>query len=263
MIKSSRKCLILLYFIFVVVLFILSTTKINKIINKPIILVNSTKNQKNLTKKDLSDIIEVIKKNKIDDCTIISISNYGYLNLTLNWIESLQKINFTRYVLFCLDLKLFDYLTEKGYGNHLVKVPSAWIDFEITPYFATWAKTDYNHITQAKVHIWYQLLELNINFLFSDPDVVWLDKNIILHIQTIFKYSLAEIAMAQDQEPSDFFYNTGLFYAKSTHFCKQLFLKLIQEIRKDSENAIDQVVLGNMLRANNYNDSRIVGKYMF
>ena len=46
------------------------------------------------------EIIEILKKNKINECNIITISNYGYKDLTLNWIKSLQNNNFNKFVIF-------------------------------------------------------------------------------------------------------------------------------------------------------------------
>ena len=254
MIKVRRSFILFLFNLIFIIIFI-STSEKNL---KSFVLVNNSssngQSQNRQTNLKLSDIKEVLNKNKINGFIIVSISNYGYLNLTLNWIESMQKINFNRFVLFCLDFWLYDILVEKGYKNNLAMVPAKWIDFKINPSLVTFI--------QAKVQILHQLLKLNFNLMFSDVDVVWLNKNILLHIGYIFKYTSAEIIIAQDQQPNDFFYNMGLFYIKSSIFSKELFLKLIQEMQKNSENAIAQVVLNNMLRKNKFNDSRISGKYI-
>ena len=205
------------------------------------------------------EIIEILKKNKINECNIITISNYGYKDLTLNWIKSLQNNNFNKFVIFCFDIQLINLLIDKGLKDNLVLIPQNWTDFNITSEFSSWASTKYNQITQAKVHVWYRLIKLKQNIFFSDPDVVWLNKNIVEHIEFIFKYSYANIIFTQDQDPNKFYYNTGLFYAKSTLFVENLFKSLIEVQRKDPQNSIDQIVLDKMLKESKFNDSRLLG----
>ena len=64
---------------------------------------------------------------------------------------------------------------------------------------------------------------------------------------------------AQDQEDGNFYYNTGFFYLKSTQFTIDLLRQTIENQRKDPNNAIDQIVLHNILKKNKFNDSRLVG----
>ncbi len=190
---------------------------------------------------------------------IVSISNYGFKNITLNWITNLYKLGFNKFVLFCFDQELYEFLNKKGYQNNLALVPSNWIDFNISKSSSSWATKDYNQITQAKPQIWYQLLKLKCNIFFSDTDVAWLNKNIVDHLKYIYEYSTADLLFSMDQGHRNNYYNTGLFMAKSTSYSINLFLDLINEQRKSPENSIDQIVFGNMLKKTKFNDSRIIG----
>jgi len=211
------------------------------------------------TKIEVNDYIEIIKQNTVNDLLIVSISNYGFKNLTLNWITNLYKLGFNKFVVFCFDLELYEFLSEKGYKNNLAIVPSEWLDFKISKSFSSWATKDYNQITQAKPQIWYQLLKLKLNIFFSDSDVAWLNKNIIDHLKFIYEYSTADLLFSVDQEHRNNYYNTGLFMAKCTSYSIDLFLNLINEQRKSPEHSIDQIVFSNMLKKTKFNDSRIIG----
>ena len=155
---------------------------------------------------------------------------------------------------------IFSFLKEKGYKKRILMVPQKWLDFEVSTEFSGWASLDYNRIVQSKTYIWYHLVKLGHNIFFSDPDVVWLNENILEHLHFIFKYSPAEILFTQDNEDYKInYYNTGLFYAKSTSYTIDLFRKIIEIQRKDVNNSMEQIVLNALLRKNKYNDCRLIG----
>ena len=204
-------------------------------------------------------INNVIIQNKINGCTILTATNHGYRNFTLNWIKHLEKLNFKKFVVFCFDKEVFKFLKDKGYETRIAMVPNGWLDFGVSKLFSTWASKDYNHIVQSKTFIWYHLLRLKHNILFSDSDVVWLNKNILKHLDFVFKYSYADILFSQDNQEGTLYYNTGFFFAKSTKYTINLFLTIIQMQRRDPDNAMEQIILNNMLRTNKFKDSRLVG----
>jgi len=187
---------------------------------------------------------------------VITLSYYSKFLINYGPILAL---GFNKFVVFCFDLELYEFLSEKGYKNNLAIVPSEWLDFKISKSFSSWATKDYNQITQAKPQIWYQLLKLKLNIFFSDSDVAWLNKNIIDHLKFIYEYSTADLLFSVDQEHRNNYYNTGLFMAKCTSYSIDLFLNLINEQRKSPEHSIDQIVFSNMLKKTKFNDSRIIG----
>lgn len=213
----------------------------------------------NILEEEKLRIIELLKINQIGDVCIISISNFGYKKFTLNWIQSLLQNNYQKFLIFSFDIQLVDYLNKNGFANKTVLVPKNWIDFQITIESSNWASKEYNQIQQAKIQICYQLLKINQNILFSDPDVVFLNKNILTHIDFIYFNSPADLILTQDNMLRTFNYNMGLFYARATIFVQTLFLRLILEQRKDPIGSIDQLVLRKMLSEEKYNDSRIIG----
>ena len=163
--------------------------------------------------------------------------------------------------MFCYDQELYKFLSDKGYTSNLAVVPSNWLDLKVSKLNFDYGTKEYNQITQAKSQIWYQLLKLNCNILFSDPDVVWLNKNILEHIKYIYKYSTADVLFSMDQidNVKTNHYNTGLFFAKSTAFSINLFLNLVNKQRKRPKKSIDQHVLRKILQRKKFKESRIIG----
>ena len=214
------------------------------------ILKPNTSSFQNLTKEN---ILEVMNRNKYDGSCIVTISNYGFKNLTLNWIESLKRINLSKFVIFALDIDIVKLLSQKGYEDRIVLVPNNWIDFNLSSNFSYFKSKEYNKITQAKTQIVYNILKLGQNILFSDPDIVFLNKNILNHIHYLAKYSPAQIFFSQDQHSNQFHFNTGFYYAKASNYVQELFLRLINEQRKDESNAIDQFVFNKMIKSNDLN----------
>lgn len=219
----------------------------------------SKNNQLKRKPADNKTVIELLNRNKINDICIVSISNWGYHELTENWIISLERLNFNKFVIFCFDYELFDYLVNKGYQNNVVMVPPTWLDYNVSAGYHSYGSKDYSHIVQSKVPIWLELLKLKFNIFFSDPDIVWLNANILKHVEFIYQYSKAELIMSQDQKIRQLNFNTGLFYARSTEFTMELFRKVIENQRKNPDQAMEQYILSDMLESINYNETRILG----
>ena len=138
-------------------------------------------------------------------------------------------------------------------------VPSEWFDYKISSSYSNWLSKDYNQIVQSKTNIWYHLAKLGHNFIFSDPDVVWLNKNILQHLVFLFEHSYAHALFSQDQEKRNLYFNTGFFSLRSTDFTIDLLLQVIQIQRKKPKNAIEQVVFNDILKLNKFSDSRLMG----
>lgn len=204
------------------------------------------------------DLIKLIKKNSIGKCTIISISNYGFRNFTLNWIRSLERNNYTKFVVISLDNELVDFLTINGYKNRTAIVPPKWLEFNLTKSVAEFSKFEYNLITQSKVHIHLNLLVNNVTFLMSDVDIVWLSPHLVEYIEFTVYHSYAHIAFSQDIVYRKLHFNTGFMYVIPTNFTIDLFTNWAEEQRKNIKNSIDQFVLDRILSQNKHNDNRML-----
>ena len=136
-----------------------STQVSNKTVTKELL-----KSVKNLNSS--VNINDLVIKNKIKDVTIITISNYGFINMTLNWILHLEELNFNKFIVFCFDTVLFDALKRNGYETRIAMVPRQWLDFDISVNPSSWETRDYNRITQSKTLIWHHLVKLGHHILF-------------------------------------------------------------------------------------------------
>ena len=143
--------------------------------------------------------------------TIVTISNFGFREFVLNWIASLKRNNFHKFVVFCYDESLLVFLARLGYREHAVLVPRAWLDYDLSPNFFTFAQSEYNHLVQSKTNIWYELAVRGQTFLFSDPDTAWLSPHIVEHVEWSLAHSYAEIIFSQVNEIVWFFFRVCHF----------------------------------------------------
>ena len=203
------------------------------------------------------DVLEMVEKNKIGNLSIITVCNYGFRDLTMNWILSGRKNNYFKFVILSFDNELKDYLIAEGFGQHVALVPDRWLNFAIDKKPAAFETKNYYAITQAKTNIFYKLLLLNQNFIFNDVDCVWLNGEIIEYINLIMRNSYAHIIYALDFGDRKPYYNTGFFYATSTTFTKKLYQKITKEQLRNA-NSIDQFVLDDILQTVHHNDNRIL-----
>jgi hypothetical protein len=124
----------------------------------------------------------VMSRNKKSRYNIVAVANIGHLNFTLNWVASLRHQLYTKFVIFCLDWRLYSELVEVGLASHLVLGPKTWVKYDIVPAEHKWMMPEYNRLTEAKLRIQLALLKLGYWLIFSDVDSVFLNPNIIDHL---------------------------------------------------------------------------------
>jgi hypothetical protein len=198
---------------------------------------------------------KLMRDNQIGNVTVITIANFGFKEFLLNWILHMEKHKYTKFVVFSFDQALVDYLVEKGYRNSVILVPNKWLVYNLTTNFSNYGQEAYIQMVKSKTSVWDRLLVRNHSFLYSDPDVVWLSEHIIDHIKFQYEHSFAEILFSQDLMKRTPFCNTGFFLATPTPFVKALFTTMLnhQRIRNEPQ----QPILGRILSATRFNDSRI------
>jgi hypothetical protein len=200
---------------------------------------------------------ELMNKNKIGEANIVSLANHGYRYMALNWIESLERTGYHRFVVLCFDRSLLEFMHERGFTDRAVLVPTNWLDFDITENATRWAKQEYSHMVQSKMSVLNHLLSRNYSILFSDPDTVWLSRHVKQHIDFTFTHSFAEILFSQDQIVRQLHFNTGFFYAKPTEFVIGLFAEVIERQKADPDGSIDQLVMHGLMLKRGFSDPRV------
>jgi hypothetical protein len=204
----------------------------------------------------------VLKRNEINGAVIVALSNSAYKNITLNWIGSLVRQNYTRFVVFSFDEQLATFLAERGFGSSVAIVPPGWLGTYKDRSKGEIADWRHNlnvlrNMVRVRASFWKVLLHYDVTFLFSDLDLVLLSPHLIEYVQFVFKNTVSEILFTQDplNLRTRYFYNTGFFYASPTPFVKKLFAELVDYLGQKPE--IDQIGLQNMIDVRYRNDKRI------
>ena len=71
------------------------------------------KNETTLSTSDTS-LNEILDGNKDGGVSIVALANFGIREFSLNWIKSLEKNQFTKFVIICTDRRVYAYLAEKA-----------------------------------------------------------------------------------------------------------------------------------------------------
>lgn len=181
---------------------------------------------------------------------ITVIANYGVFEFVLNLIISLKLNKFEKFLIICLDVKLYEKLIEYGLIEHATLVPSSWIPNPVSSTETKWSTKEYNQVTHTKTFIVYKLLQKGYNVVFTDVDIVWLSPHIVQYLDFIapdkdLVYSLDIIDM-----------NTGFYLARPTTRLKRILWKIIQaekateqekpnkfgQINKNDQDVTNQVI---------------------
>ncbi len=90
-----------------------NSSKNFKVIEKQTTQRSSTKVNEN------SNFNRAWKQNEINDTCIITISNCGYRDFVLNWIISLKRNGYSKFLVLCYEEKLLQFLLSLGYQKTL------------------------------------------------------------------------------------------------------------------------------------------------
>ena len=183
-----------------------------------------------------AETIRLVEKNKIDDkYIIIAVANNGHREFTLNWIASLKRNNYHKFIVFCLDSMLYEAIAERSLSANAVVVPRKWLHGPIFTEEVLWGTERHRLLTHIKVIVAQKLLEWGHTVVFSDVDLVWLNPNIIAHIEYVSEN--ADVAHMLDFVDD---MNSGFYLAKPTPFAKSLFQEAIEILKQFGGNAHDQ-----------------------
>lgn len=172
---------------------------------------------------------------------IVSAANYGHRDLALNWIASMHRNGYFKFLLFCLDEKLYKTLAELSLSQNLVLVPSKWLQHAVNTTELLWATPSYNILTQAKVRIVHKLLQKNYTVFSTDIDVIWLSPHILSYID--YTFGRREIAYMIDSMDE---VNGGFFIAMPTVKVCEFFQEVIRRFNTETALA-DQYVMNVVL----------------
>lgn len=170
-------------------------------------------------------IIEVASANTHSNGILLTlIANYGNYELTQNFVESLRRIHVRKFLIVCLDTRIFSKLSDTPLRRHIALVPEEWITFASASEFALYGSDPYNKLMQTKMEVVLRLMQHNFSVLYSDVDIVWLSPYVIDYLGLIASGS-AELIILDDGTDE---LNCGYFMVKPTENTLRLISETIQ-----------------------------------
>jgi len=176
--------------------------------------------------------------------------------MTLNWILSLKRCKYDKFVVLSFDEELVDFISSKGFRNNTVLIPQSWHKKTINIEANNVGTKTYIDVVHSKTAIFFKLLCLNQEFIFSDIDTVWLHNKVIEYMKIAQRTNDAHILYSQEYTVNKVSINVGFFYAKPTLFTKRLHKELILEQKRTPKRGV-QPALYRILERVNYYDKRI------
>jgi hypothetical protein len=102
--------------------------------------------------------------------------------MTMNWIASLLRNKYTKFVVICFDFEMYMFLCEYGFERNAALVPRGWIHKEISAQFEGWLSQGYKDLLHGKILIMIELWKRGFGIFYNDVDLVFLSDNVFEHI---------------------------------------------------------------------------------
>jgi lipopolysaccharide biosynthesis glycosyltransferase len=158
---------------------------------------------------------------------LVSVYNYGCIDLALNFLESLKRVNLAnKHISYVTDEKSFDIIKEKGYQVELFK------DFSITEEKMSFEKKDFVKLCYIRYAIFHKLLDSYDYVWCLDVDTVVLGDIVSYFLNS--EYVNCDITYQLDLD-NIYFLCGGCFVIKSSSITKN-FVKHIFESRDNEVN---------------------------
>jgi hypothetical protein len=166
--------------------------------------------------------------------SFITLTNTGYLDYTMNCLESLKRINMTdKLEIYCIGKEGCDKLKTNGYSSHL-------IDSEQNTNFQTFRTGNWANITYYKFEIIYENLLKNEYVCFTDGDIVYENNSFFDYLLT----NIGENDMLIQSEGIDTLdVCSGFMFIKSNESTLSLFDPKNVEKYKNTKGWDDQVYI--------------------
>jgi hypothetical protein len=168
----------------------------------------------------------------------ITLTNSGYINYTLNCIESLKKINFKDDLyIYCIGKEGYNVLKDKGHNCSL-------IDEEKNSNFQNFREGNWSNITYHKFTIIYENLLKHDYVCFTDGDIVFENNTFLKYLQDNIKDN--DMIIQQDGVTDKNYLCSGFIFIKSNQKMINLFNPINVEKFKNIIGWDDQVYINNI-----------------
>ncbi|KAI7903871.1 uncharacterized protein BX663DRAFT_505519 [Cokeromyces recurvatus] len=201
------------------------------------------------------DILDKMNANKYDDHgLIVTVANYDMRMELYNWIQLLEKAEERKFVVFCIDEKLYLHLMVAGYEDKAVLVPQSWIlsDSDLVNNNNNNTLTDDEHsllgqnssiqLSLVKIRILQRLVyaDPHFNILMLDVNQIMIRKRTREYIQALLHIREDTQMIATQDNMNQSPISTGLLMVRGTHneILKRVLARSIQiqEIEREKIN---------------------------
>ncbi|ORY91080.1 nucleotide-diphospho-sugar transferase-domain-containing protein [Syncephalastrum racemosum] len=195
------------------------------------------------------DLMQKINDNLLDGRVLtVATANFGMRDYLYNWIESLKRTNEDKFLVFCLDDKLYTHLVNAGYEAHAAHIPESWFHQDVPAAFEEYYTPKYRAITHAKTLVVQRLLYLDVTVFFSDVDIVWLRPRMREYVKTFLDIRRETHVIFQQEGLDERQVNTGFFMMRPTYEMKRLLAETIY-IQDTTDGMTQQGALNKALDA--------------
>ncbi|KAI8145171.1 nucleotide-diphospho-sugar transferase-domain-containing protein [Fennellomyces sp. T-0311] len=193
-------------------------------------------------------LMDKINSNLLENrVLIIATANYGMRDYMYNWIESLKRTNENKFLIFCLDEKLYTHLVNAGYEEHATTIPDSWFHQDVASGFEDYFSPKYRIITHAKTLVVQRLLYLDVTVLFSDVDIVWLRPRMVDYVRTFMDMRQETHVIFQQEGVDERTINSGFYLIKPEEDMKRMLARTIY-LQDSSKGLTQQGAMNEALR---------------
>mmetsp|Transcript_7270 Transcript_7270/g.11605 ORF Transcript_7270/g.11605 Transcript_7270/m.11605 type:complete len:396 (+) Transcript_7270:48-1235(+) len=151
--------------------------------------------------KNVSQFVSMLHPGKSDSPVALTYASFKYRLTLLNWLVALNRVNFQKYVIVCLDVELDIYLAHRGVACYPLWKYGSTGKFEKSDNGKD--KNSVKQINQLWVTRMSHLVELlnsGQSVILSDSDAVWLDNPISTGLLTP---NTGDIVLSRGKFPFD------------------------------------------------------------
>ena len=193
-----------------------------------------------------------------DEFAVVVFTNRGMLNMTLNWLISLDRVgeDVRLPLLICFDAYSHRYLADLGLNVYRVDAETfAEIGLPpvaITTALAEFGSLDYKVVVQTKMYISAYIVKVGVPYIFSDVDIVLLRRrptnafgDIVSRLNEASTRNIAMLIQNDDDPARRKALCTGFYILRPTEGVLDLFTRVSAQLNtttgKGNQAAFNQV----------------------
>ncbi|ESW30070.1 hypothetical protein PHAVU_002G122000 [Phaseolus vulgaris] len=167
---------------------------------------------------------ELIQKRVKDNVIIVTFANYAFMDFILTWVQQLNNLEVSNFLVGAMDTKLLEALYWKG-------IPVFDMGSHMSTEDVGWGSPKFHKMGREKVILINLILPFGYELLMCDTDMVWL-KNPLPYLA---RYPGADVLTSSDQvvptvvddsleiwQEVGAAYNIGIFHWRPTESAKKL-----------------------------------------